>query len=156
MKYKIERYYPFAVSVVLIICFILFKDDWKDFPALIDKVSDNSIGLSTTLVGFFLTILTLLNSIETRRMQFVRSGGLYPRLIKYLNQAIRFNMFLIALSFIVKYVEHRKEVWLQLKGYNILDYGFLFDLIFTLLISLRFINIFVRLLADPRNPPDGQ
>ncbi|HEY4061197.1 MAG TPA: hypothetical protein VGM30_04815 [Puia sp.] len=152
MRYKIERYYPLAISVILIIALVSFKNGWRDFPALIDKLSDNSIGLSTTLVGFFLTILTLVNSIETRRMDFVRSGGLYPRLLKYLNQSIRANMVLIALSFIVKYIEHRTQLWLQYKSYNILDYAFVFFLLFTLLVSVRFINVFVHLLADPKQP----
>jgi hypothetical protein len=150
MKYYTEKYYPIAVSVLLTIAWIVFKKDVNNFPGLIDKLSDNSIGLSTTLVGFFLTILTLINSIDTRRMNFVRSAGAYPRLIAYLNQSIRTNVVLIALSFIVKYVEHRSVPWLLFKGYNILDYGFLFLLIVTLLISVRFINIFVSLLADPK------
>ncbi len=151
MKVYLERYYPIVITVLLLVVWIVFKSDVKNLPALIDKLSDNSIGLSTTLVGFFLTILTLINSIDTRRMKVVRSAGAYPRLLRYLNQSIRTNVILIALSFIVKYVEHRSVAWLQITGYNLLDYGFLFLLIITLLISVRFINIFVQLLADPKN-----
>ena len=150
MRLLTEKYYPFVVSSLLMVAWIVFKHDVNDFPGLIDKLADNSLGLSTTLVGFFLTILTLINSIDTRRMNIVRSAGAYPRLIKYLNQSIRANVVLIALSFLVKYVQHRSVQWLQFKGYNIPDYIFLFLLILTLLVSVRFINIFVSLLADPK------
>lgn len=151
MRYWFEKYCPFLLSLLLTLALIIFKSHIKDVPALIDKISDNALGLSTTLVGFFLTIMTIINSIETRRMEFIRSRGLYPRLMKYLNESIKFNAVLIALSFVVKYVEHRSVIWLQLCGYNIVDYSYLFLLNLTLLLSLRFTNIFVSLLSDPKN-----
>lgn len=147
MQYKFEKYYPITVSLLLTICLWLGQNVISDVSGLIDKVSDNAIGLSVTLVGFFLTILTIINSVETRRMDWVRSEGLFPRLIKYLQQSIRFNAILLAFSFFIKYIEHR---WLFVAGRNILDYIFIFFLVLTLLISLRFTNVFVRLLSDPK------
>jgi hypothetical protein len=151
VKYKFEKYYPFVTSILLTIVILAYKSRISDVPSLIDKIADNGIGLATTLVGFFLTILTIINSIETRRMDFVRSKGLYPTLIKYLNQSIRYNAILIASSFLVKYIDHRSNKWLQVFGCNIVDYLYLYSLILTLMISLRFTNIFVRLLADPKD-----
>lgn len=149
MQFRFEKYYPIVISLLLTICLWLGQGIVNDVPGLIDKVSDNAIGLSVTLVGFFLTILTIINSVETRRMEWVRSEGLFPRLIKYLNQSIRFNTILLAFSFLIKYIEHRYG-WLSIAGRNILDYVFIFFLMWTLLVSLRFTNVFVRLLSDPK------
>lgn len=148
MSEKFEKYFPVALSVIVVSILIICNGIFKDLPGLIDKLSDNALGISSTLVGFFLTILTIINAIETRRMQFVQSAGLFPRLLKYLNQSIRANVILIASSFLIKYVEHRAFPWLHLRGRNVFDYLYLFIFILTLLISIRFINIFVRLLSD--------
>lgn len=148
MNYKIEKYYPITITIVVIVVLIIFNGLFKDLPGLIDKISDNALTISSTLVGFFLTILTIINAIETRRMEFIRSAGLFPRLLKYLNQSIRFNIVLIASSFLIKYLEHRIFNWANFKGRNIFDYLYISVFILCLLISIRFINIFVRLLTD--------
>ena len=148
MQTKWEKYYPLIIAVVATGSAIKYNHIFKDLPGLIDKLSDNAIGIATTLAGFFLTILTIINAIDTRRMRFVREMGLFPRLLKYLNQSIKANVVLIAISFIAKYIEHRDKSWLSICGRNIPDYIYLFIFILALLISIRFINIFVRLLTD--------
>jgi len=148
MQVAIEKYYPITISFLATLALVVLNNLFRDLPGLIDKLSDNALGISTTLVGFFLTILTIVNSIDTRRMRFIKSANLFPRLMRYLNHAIKYNVILIAFSFIVKYVEHRNFAILVIHGRNIVDYFYLFCFMFALLISIRFINIFVHLLTD--------
>ncbi|SEW00509.1 hypothetical protein SAMN05428988_1179 [Chitinophaga sp. YR573] len=110
---------------------------------------DNGISLSVTLAGFFLTILTLIKSITTRRMTFVVDGGGLPLLLMYLKHAIQFNITLLLASFIIKYVEHRASQMMYIKGINIVDNAYVFLFILTIFISIRFTQLFVSLLADP-------
>lgn len=122
-------------------------------PTLINQLADNALSISVTLFGFLLTILTLVNSIDTRRMRFVRDMGGFPRLMTYLRVAIFSNLTLLAASFLVKYIEHRnRPVFLTFNGCNVPDYVFIFLFIFSILTSLRFTHIFISLLTDQKNP----
>ncbi len=72
MRKWIETYYPFIVSVLVILAIYKFKDYLAKLETLIPQVAQNSLTISGTLLGFLLTILTLINTITTRRMQFVK------------------------------------------------------------------------------------
>lgn len=148
MKYYYEKWYPLALSLLLLGSIGYFKIFGSGIPILVSQLSDNALSISVTLFGFLLTILTIINSIDTRRMQFVRDMGGFPRLIQYLRQAISSNLALIAGSFIIKYVEHRKYSFLYFLGCNVLDYLYLFVFVFAMLLSLRFTKIFISLLTD--------
>lgn len=150
MKYYFEKYYPIGLSFLTIFLLFLFRHSISDPAKLADQICENAISLSVTLVGFFLTILTLVSSIDSRRMRFVRDAGELPRVLKYLKQAINSNIVLIAISFLIKYFEHRKNSLLSWYGVNVFDMLYVFIFIFTILLSFRFTQIFVSLLADPR------
>lgn len=153
MKYYLEKYYPLATSILLTIASAYFKIFGEGMPTLINQLADNALSISVTLFGFLLTILTLVNSIDTRRMRFVRDMGGFPRLMTYLRVAIFSNLTLLAASFLVKYIEHRTGFDnLTIKGCNIPDYLFIFLFIFSILTSLRFTHIFISLLTDTKIP----
>lgn len=150
LNYWYESYYPITFSLLILTLIIKFKLFYGNINVVVDKLSDNAISISVTLLGFFLTILTILNSIETRRMIFIKTMGAFPRLLHFLKLAITYNVYLIASSFFVKYIEHRNSLYYYLFNINLVDYGYLFFVILTMLISLRFTLLFVSLLADPK------
>ena len=149
MRYYIEKYYPPVVSFALVtwgwIDFYLFKG----FHELMCKIADNALSISVTLLGFFLTILTIINAIDTRRMRFVKQGNKFQDLIGFLRNAITLNLLLIGASFIFKYFDTEKISILFIKGRNCIDFGYLFLFLLTMLASFRFTSIFVSLLTDP-------
>lgn len=149
MRYFFEKYYPLTISILLTFGSAYFKIFGEGMPTLVNQLADNALSISVTLFGFLLTILTLVNSIDTRRMRFVRDMGGFPRLMTYLRIAIFSNLTLLAASFLVKYIEHRIGFDnLTIKGCNIPDYLFIFLFIFSILTSLRFTHIFISLLTD--------
>lgn len=149
MRYFFERYYPFLIAIILTVYSVIVKLFEEGMPILINQLADNALSISVTLFGFLLTILTLINSIDTRRMRFVRDMGSFGRLMKYLKVAIFSNLALLSSSFLIKYIEHRKDVkLLSIKGFNIPDYLFIFLFLYTILVSLRFTQIFISLLTD--------
>lgn len=149
MRYYFEKYYPLVISILLTLGSAYFKIFGDGMPTLINQLADNALSISVTLFGFLLTILTLVNSIDTRRMRFVRDMGGFPRLMTYLRVAIFSNLTLLAASFLVKYIEHRTGFdHLTIGGYNMPDYLFVFLFIFSILTSLRFTHIFISLLSD--------
>ncbi|PSL42797.1 hypothetical protein CLV51_11013 [Chitinophaga niastensis] len=151
MNYHIEKYYPIYLSSAIAAILFLGHNHVAKIDQLTDKVCENALSLSVTLVGFFLTILTLLNSIESRRMQFVKDAGMMPRVLEYLRKAINYNIGLIAFSFIVKFIEHRTPWYFYVNEVNIIDLLYLYLFSYTVLLSFRFTQIFVSLLTDPKN-----
>lgn len=148
-RYLIERFYPIILSGLAIILFIIYRHRFVAIDKMVNQMCDNGISLSVTLAGFFLTILTLIKSITTRRMSFVVDGGGLPLLLMYLKHAIQYNIILLLSSFIIKYVEHRASPMLYIKELNIVDSAYVFIFILTIFISIRFTQLFVSLLADP-------
>lgn len=149
IRYHFEKSYPILISLFLIfiiIYFNLFKDKLSEF--VID-LSNNAMSVSVTLFGFLLTILTLINSIETRRMKVVRDMGAFPRLMRYLKNSIILNLIVLVLSFFVKYaINNDLNSIFILKNYNLLAYSFIFIFIYSLLSSFRFTKIFIDTLTD--------
>jgi hypothetical protein len=101
--------------------------------------------ISATLLGFLLTILTVIHTINTRRMQWVKDFGAYPRLMGYLSRAITSNIGIILFSLVELFIERNAINHMVL---NSIDYGFIFLSFFALLLTTRFALIFVGLLVD--------
>jgi hypothetical protein len=89
----------------------------------------------------------MINSINSRRMQFIRDTNNLRRLNNYLHRAIRSNILLFAFSFFI-----------MILGNFLFNYGFIhrivslvyiFTFLYSLLLSVRFVFIFVGLLVDP-------
>lgn len=148
--YHIEKYYPLALSIIAIIFIIKYRYLIPKLNELVDEMCNNGLSISVTLTGFFLTILTIINSIDTRRMRFVRQMDGYQRLMSYLRSSINYNIILLAASFLVKYISHRQV--LNVYGANIIDNAYIFLFVYTILLSFRFTRIFITLLTDPTHP----
>lgn len=148
-KYYIEISYPYIAAIIAVGIFIFVDKDKGRAVELVGKLADSAISISVTLVGFFLTILTIINSIESRRMKFVRSGGGMPLLLRYLKNAINSNLLLIAVSFILKYVDCKELAFFN-GSEKWAAYLYLFIFAIATFASLRFTNLFVGLLTDPK------
>ncbi|MCK7556540.1 hypothetical protein MKQ70_16555 [Chitinophaga sedimenti] len=148
-KYIVEKFYPSVISIIVTVVAICYKDKFNNTEKMIDQMCDNAISLSVTLAGFFLTILTLIKSITSRRMRFVLAGGGTSLLYGYIKSAIQCNILLLLSSFLVKYIEHRKVLLFYIKGLNYIDTIYIALFIYTILISVRFTQLFISLLTDP-------
>ena len=80
-----ELTYPLILSIGIAIAVFIFSKDFSlDFRGLVD-VSLNVFGI---LIGFLITVLTIINSIENSYTRALINGGSYHLLITYLKQAI--------------------------------------------------------------------
>jgi hypothetical protein len=143
--YYIEKYYPFTLALLLTFLVKEFQHFLVDFAKLIPSIATNSLTISGTLLGFLLTILTIINTINTRRMQFVKDSGHFPRLVSFLNWAIKANILVVITSFLVIFLDRGK---IDLKYMNYYDLSFIFISLFAIFLTVRFAAIFIKLLAD--------
>ena len=145
MKY-VEKYYPLVLSVILTVLFCRFQHRLESVDEMVKKLLDAALAVSGALLGFLLTILTIINTIETRRMQFVRDSGNLPLLNRYLKVALYSNIASISIYFILPALSTFHE-W---QKYKVGIYAILvFIVAFTWIVNIRFSSVFIKLLTDP-------
>lgn len=149
-NYIKERLWPYAVSVGTGALTWKYLYLLKNPANLVSDLSDDTVGIGTTLLGFFLTILTLLHTIDTRRMRFIRQMGAYPSLVQYLKEAILFNFLLIIVSLFLNALSNSTMID-SLPKYAII--GFIVTFTLTLTTSLRFAAIFTKLISEDNDLP---
>lgn len=137
---KIERIYPLLITVVNVLLYFYIGSHYSLVEKTIEVIADNLTTIASTLLGFLLTILTIMESIQTRSIKIIRQAGGYPKLISYLHLAIIASFIAIPVVLITK-------VYLQ-EGYkNVYVYSILlFTEYYLLLTSFRFIVLFIRII----------
>ena len=143
MKYYFEKYYPFFSGVIFGIVFYFIVPKLNDIILLMDKLTDATLIVSATFVGFFLTITTVLKSINTRRMRFLKDQRGMGQVIGYLHNAIWLNMAALALSitypFIQKLIVEESCIFLYVLHVFILTWAWAS--------SFRFSYLFLKLIG---------
>ncbi len=146
--YRVEKYYPLVVSIIISVSFFYIAQDLKDISLMAKNILDTSLTICGTLLGFLLTILTIINSIETRRMRFIRESGNYSTLMGYLKIALTSNIICISSYFIYPII-----LSIGVLGYykNLIYSVAIFIVSFAWLVNIRFASIFIKLLTDPES-----
>lgn len=146
MRYFIERYYPFLSALILGVVYLICKNRIEGIDEIIKKLLDTSLSISGTLLGFLLTILTLISTIETRRMRFVKESGHFYLVNKYLRAALFSNIISISIYFLLPIVLSFSQV----AAYKSYIYALvIFAVFYAWLANIRFSSIFIQLLVDP-------
>ncbi len=140
MVNKLERIYPLILSIVALILYLYVGCHYLLIEKTIELVSDNLISIASTLLGFLLTILTIIESLQTRSIKIIRQAGGYPSLISYLHLSIISSFLSIPIVLIAKvyFSENIKNECV----YSIM----LFTECYLLLTSFRFIILFIKII----------
>lgn len=146
----VEKYYPVFLSIILTGLIFHFSMFIMPFQLLMPLLRQSMLTISATLLGFLLTILTVIHTISTRRMQWVKDFGAFPRLMGYLSKSITSNMGIILFSLIELFIQRNSINPIVL---SLIDYGFIFLSFLALLLTTRFAMIFVGLLVDKSEKP---
>lgn len=142
----IERYWPLVVAGMVSATFYHFQNTISGLNEIITNLLSATLSICGTLLGFLLTILTIINTINTRRMKFVKDSGYYPILNFRLKVALWLDLVGVSLSFIypiLKSINSQQEVIIY---YNV---GVIFIVSYMLFANIRFTTIFIKLLTDP-------
>jgi hypothetical protein len=116
-----------------------------EFETLIPSVTQSCLTIAGTLLGFLLTILTVVSTITTRRMQFIKDAGKFPELISFLHKSILANISIIVFCFFQLFI---KRAAVNVSVLKFIDYIFIFLALFNIFLTARFVIIFIKLLAD--------
>lgn len=82
-----ESWGPFVFSLLTIIIILRYQSK-IDFQQYIAKNYEVLLSVQITLIGFLLTILTIIKSFNNKNFDVLRKSGLEKRLITYLTRSI--------------------------------------------------------------------
>lgn len=145
IRYYIERYWPIVLAIVITLLFYQKLKSFNNIETVIGKFMDSSLSICGTMLGFLLTILTIINAIDTRRMRFVKESGNYDTLMHYLKLGLFMDFISITICFVAPAI-------FSITGL-IQDKCYVYSIIvlivvFTWLTNIRFAYIFVKLMAE--------
>lgn len=138
IKY-LERYSPLFLFIVGF-CISLLLLDINDIKNFILNTNGDFLTVFMTLGGFLLTIYTIIQSIDNRIMKILKETDNYSRLIRYLNQAVIsdfFVVFLIILILFIKYTDSSFPIIDNISDQLVSFY--VAYLIFTIAVNVRII-----------------
>jgi divalent metal cation (Fe/Co/Zn/Cd) transporter len=148
VRYWIERLYPFILAVVgAVVFFISFPsmsiERFEDFNLLADR----TLRINTVLLGFFLTMYGIVGTIQSRRMEFVRTSGLYGTLMSYNKAAVIAQFFSILVVLVSSFYQfYQNNLWLDRVIASLLA----FVIIYSYLAAYRFTRLVLKLMVDPK------
>lgn len=91
MSAFIEKWWPFGISVSLCVLVVLNKGQYFDLDSIVTTLKTNTVSICITLLGFFLTILTIIQALDNAAVRYIKTIGVMGRLYLYLKRAIQFN-----------------------------------------------------------------
>ncbi len=143
---KIAKIYPYVISLILGGLFYHYQHRFANLEEVIKKTLDAALTICGVLLGFLLTILTIISSVVTRRMQFVKDSGAYPLLNYYLKTALYSNLITISFYFILPFLSTIESTILK----DIINAVLVFMISFTWITNIRFSSVFISLMTDPK------
>ena len=143
---RLSKYYPYAIALILGGLFYCYQHKFTNLEDIIKKTLDAALTICGVLLGFLLTILTIISTIATRRMQFVKDSGGYPLLNYYLKTALYSNLITISFYFILPFLSTIESIVFK----DIINAVLVFMISFTWLTNIRFSSVFISLMSDPK------
>lgn len=147
MRYYSERFWPIIVALAAGIGYFVWYDKVINSKVLIGSLMSSALTLSGTLLGFLLTITTIMGAIDTRRMRAVKEGGGFPLLEHYLRNAIWLNIIVVSMVFVVPFFDTQLDTPCTVA---LLHAAQLFLVAWAWFASIRFTVVFIRLLSGGR------
>lgn len=139
-----ERIAPLAIATISGLAFYFCKDELTTRSEVIAEMDSDVLTVSSMLIGFLLTIYTILSTITTRRMRFVQGAGSLGQLKRYLSLAIIFNLILsIYILIMPSLLQIQHDALLILT-----QVGFVFLTVYGIALSVRFIWLFLQIMVE--------
>lgn len=142
-----EKWWPLVFSIISILILIYFRInlvDEIDFDGLVESV----LIVFGVLLGFLLTVCTVIYSIDTNAMRIIKNLETFPRVMNYLLHAIKMLLFTVILTLFqpistILLLSLFQEVGCLI---IILKVLYLFLILYTTLSSVRFIDLFIYIM----------
>ena len=135
-----EKIYNFFISILITFIMYLLSDNYCK-TLNYQKFLELFITTFSIIVGFLLTISTLLHSLRNEKIDFIRrSGGM-----KSLNDSLKYSIYFCFIAIIISILTFLFED--AFKSYPIIIFGVIWINILSFLISLNFMKTFLNIMS---------
>lgn len=143
-KKHTEYYYPFVVSIGVVLIVIFWLSNFSTFRVivhklLVDSVLTQIITIEATLFGFLLAVLALILQMNNKLVDTLKEFGRFKDLILFSKKAVYSTFFVIALAILILLI---KDLQLIKTIKLIVYYGYGYTMTYNLLATFRFVRIF--------------
>ncbi|HEX5002066.1 MAG TPA: hypothetical protein VFW78_06195 [Bacteroidia bacterium] len=145
MNKYIEKYWPLVSSILICIVILNLSGQYLDINSIANALNQNTVSICVTLLGFFLTILTIIQAIDNSAMRYIREVKEMSRIYHYLKRAIQFNA-IATLSCLILGILNTNLLGDNLQ--YILNIIFIFIVLMALSTSVRFVYIFLSIIKS--------
>ena len=100
----------------------------------------------SVLLGFLLTVITLLHTIDNSVMRAIKKTDKFDLLVHYLKSAIFSSLIVALLSLTIPIIRSIIE---NTNGYNLIEnakYIFLYLIFISVIYTIRFIYVFIKII----------
>lgn len=148
MRFFWEKYYPMAIAAVVTAAFAIYIERLKEID--FQNFLNSGLVVFPILLGFLLTVSTLLHTIRNDAMGLIRSAGYYPHLIGYLNSSIKLSFLASLASLLIPPLKNLIFNFLpfSVSLYPIAKLTYIYLVIHALLCCNRFIHLFLRIISS--------
>lgn len=146
IKYNSIRYWPLWSAIIAFVLFFLFGYHLNELDKIMEKVTGTALTVSGTLLGFLLTIVTIINTVNTKRMQTIKTQDGYRLLQDYMSAAITLNLVSVTMCFVL-------PIMCSICNFILLYivYSFeVFIIAYTWFSSIQFTHLFIYILNDDK------
>lgn len=139
-----ERFGPIILSIIAVYLYYVNLGSNQDIYSKVCLMLQTTGAASATLLGFFLTVATIIHAIPTKAMSIVRQNKVsYDIFIGYLKQAVAFCIVVVTVSFLDAFIQQIRLIQENIHIYMAIVVWLCF---YSWLISIRFTYFFITLL----------
>ena len=142
---KTATYYPYPLSFSIVLTIYLLDNDIMNSIKFSELLNSTMVVFSV-LFGFLLTVSTLLYTIDTKIMRDLRKTEGYKSLVHYLKVAIYGSLLIAIISLCVPLFKSTMNLNLESEFIFYGKYLFLYLIFLSLILSIRFIHVFIKYL----------
>lgn len=130
------------MSFIIVLAIYLIDNDIVNSINYAELLNSTMVVFSV-LFGFLLTVSTLLYTIDTKIMRDLRKTSGYLSLVHYLKVAIYASLLIAIISLCVPLFKNSMNLRIQTELIFYGKYAFLFLIFLSLILSIRFIHVFI-------------
>lgn len=145
----IEKWYPYILSVVVIISIVLWVPEHISSKFFQVRVVEAVLSISGILFGFLITVLTLLLQATSKSLQAIKDVNRFDELVSYNKQAVYNTIIVMTSSLLFLIIVDEPYILLKYAflGFNICHL-WLFLVICMVLNTYRYTRIFYVLIKS--------
>lgn len=144
-----EKYYPYILSVILIIVIYKYIPSELEFNIFRSNIFDSVLTLSGIAFGFLITVLSLLLQMTNRSLKLLKELDKFDLLISYNKQAVYNSAITMIFSLVLLIMFSNENITLPISYQElIVGYVWLYSILCMFFNTYRYTSLFFKIVRS--------